>query len=104
MPFNDTRKPAALAGSDYVYELFALENLYQHAIANFDVAVRLALLFNLDGNFAQEFHGGHVVLGEVSAYRLRQSRLFLVLHLAHLRCFVPISLSSLGIRPVTRYW
>src|SRR6202043_2134074 len=75
MPLYHTLKPLTLADADDVDKPLALENLDQHAVANFHrpIAVRSAL--HLEGNFAHELYRRKIVLRQVPLRRLGQPRL-----------------------------
>src|SRR5271166_444007 len=100
MPPDHTGKTTSLADADNVNELLAVKNIHQHTVSSFhqSVAVGLRLFFDFDRNLAHELDRRQIVLAQVSAGRLGQSRLFHKLDQADLRG----NISVLGLRLVLR--
>ena len=66
MPLHHARKPLSLAGSNDIHKLLALEDIHQHAIADFHRAgVVFRRRFHLNRNLAQKFYRRKIVLGKV---------------------------------------
>ena len=101
MTLYDAREPAPLANAHDVDKAVAFENIHQHALADLD-AVRLSTLcgsfFNIDGDFTEELHRREIVLGKVTAHRLRESLFFDELHQSDLRRLVAVAGRSLVLR------
>src|SRR5262249_28157495 len=72
MAFYHALKTFAFAHTDYVNKLLAIKNFDQYAIAGFD----LCLPIGLDWNFLNKLHRWQIVLRQVPAHRLCESRLF----------------------------
>src|SRR5438309_2631400 len=105
MTLYDAREPASLANAHDVDKAVAFENIHQHALADLD-AVRLSTLcgsfFNIDGDFTEELHRREIVLGKVTAHRLRESLFFDELHQSDLRRLVAVAGRSLVLRDHAR--
>src|ERR1700680_4962478 len=100
MPPNDAGKTTPLADTDDVHKFFAVEDVDQHAIASFHqpVAIALGLFFDLDWNLAHKLDGRQIILAQVCASRLGQSRLFHELDQTNLSG----NISILGLRLMLR--
>src|ERR1700745_400974 len=100
MPFYNALKALAFADSNDVDELFSIENLNQDPIANLHrtVAVGRTCCVHFKRNLTKELHRREVVLGEVSALRLREARLLYEFDKSDLRRLVSILHSGLMLR------
>jgi hypothetical protein len=91
MAANDAGESATFADAYDVNKLFAIENVYQDALANLQSAVALSFFLDFDGHLADEFHGRQIVLPKMSLHRLRQARLFHELNEPDLRGGVSVA-------------
>src|SRR5437763_826746 len=87
MALDYALKTFALADADNVHESFRLKHFNQHAVAGFDSAITVG--FNR--NFADKFHRRNIVLRQMSAHGLRETRFLHKFHQADLGRVVTIS-------------
>src|SRR5581483_3970755 len=102
MPLYDSLEPLALADSDDVNKLLAIEYFYEHAVANFHRTVTVRRRINFQRNFAQELHWRKVALRQVSTLGVREPRLLHKLNQPDLRRLVSILHSRLVLRDDAR--
>src|SRR5256885_16230344 len=87
MALHYALKSLALADSDDVDKLFAVQNFNQHSISGLYGSIAVSL----DRDLADEFHRRDIVLTEGTAHWLGQARLFYEFHQANLRRVVAVS-------------
>src|ERR1700683_2610143 len=92
MALHHTLKSLALADANDVDKALAIEDLDQHAVANFDRPLFFALnrSFHPERHFAHELHRRKIVLRQMSLRRLGEPRLFYKLDQSNLGRLVSV--------------
>src|SRR5581483_5623057 len=98
MTLYDARESAALADADHVHKAFALENIDQHAIADFRRFVLVGFSSNFERHFAHKLHRRQVMLLEVTRLRFGQAVFLNELDKPDLRRIVAVLAGVLALR------
>src|SRR5437667_2190211 len=101
MPLDYALKSFSLADADDVHEFLAIENIHQHAITRFYRSIGLRFVVDLNRHFADELHRRQIILRQVPAHGLRESRLLHEFNQANLRAVVSIFRLRLVLRDHT---
>src|SRR5256885_10457952 len=97
MALHYALKSLALADSDDVDKLFAVQNFNQHSISGLYGSIAVSL----DRDLADEFHRRDIFLTQGTPHWLGQARPFYQFHQANLRPVLPVSHRRPGLRDPT---